>query len=298
MTATATAPAGVGARPVLLAVTGAAATSASAALIKLSGANPGTAAFLRCALALTVLIPLALAEHRRRGARPAKATAVDLAAGILLGVDFVFFSVSISEVGASIATVLISVQIIVFPLLAWRTGGPRPTTGFLLAIPVMLTGVALAGGALGGSAPGGDPATGIAAGAAAGVAYAGYLHLTRRSGATGHTITPVAVSTTAAAATAGIFGGALTGIHLPTTPASWAWLATLALIGQVLAWILVTAALPRLTPGVGASLMLLQPVLAFGFGLAIGERPTLVQVAGCVLVIAAVAVVTRTGRRG
>ncbi|GIG64742.1 DMT family transporter [Phytomonospora endophytica] len=295
MTAT-TVPA-TGAHPVLLAVTGAAATSASAALIKLSGANPGTAAFLRCALALTVLVPLAVAEHRRRGPRRARVVAADLAAGVLLGVDFVFFSVSIAEVGASIATVLISVQVIVFPLLAWRGGGPRPTTGFLFTIPVMLTGVAIAGGALGGSAPGGDPVTGIAAGTAAGVAYAGYLHLTRRSGAAGHTIAPVAISTTAAAATAGIFGGLLTGIHLPDDPAAWAWLATLALIGQVLAWILVTAALPRLTPGVGASLMLLQPVLAFGFGLAIGERPTLVQVGGCVLVIAAVSVVTRTRRR-
>lgn len=295
---TATVPAPTRGHPVLLAVTGAAATSSSAALIKLSGANAGTAAFLRCALALTVLVPLAVAEHRRTGPRPAKAVATDLAAGALLGVDFVFFSVSINEVGASIATVLISVQVIVFPLLAWRGGGPRPTTGFLLTIPVMLTGVALAGGALGDTTTDGDPLTGIAAGTAAGVAYAGYLHLTRRTGASGHTIAPVATSTTTAAITAGVFGGLLTGIHLPTTASSWAWLVTLALVGQVLTWILVTAALPRLAPGVGAALMLLQPVMAFGFGLAIGERPTLVQVGGCVLVIAAVTAVSwpRSGR--
>ncbi|QBI51919.1 EamA-like transporter family protein [Streptomonospora litoralis] len=275
--------------PVLAAMGGAASNSTSAAFAKLSGAGAGTAAFLRCALALIALLPLAAAEYRTRGPRPARLVAVDAAAGVLLGVDYVFWARSIGDVGASIATVLINVQVVVFPLLAWGLSGVRPTGRFALAAPVMLGGVAFASGAVGQAAPGGSPVSGALSGVAAGVAYAGYLFLTRSAGGTGHSAAPVFVSTLSAAAAAAVLGGLWMGIDLDLPLASWGWLAALALLGQVMSWLLIGSALPRLAPATGSALLLIQPILALAVGAAfLNEYPSPTQLGGCALVLLAV----------
>ncbi|MCB5910694.1 DMT family transporter [Streptomyces pinistramenti] len=274
--------------PVAGAVAGSACISASAAFMKLSGTNAGTGAFLRCALALLVLVPLALRERRRVGSRPVRYLLTDLAAGLLLGVDMVFWAASVLHVGAAIATVLLNVQVVVFPLLARLVSKAALSRRFLCTAPLMLCGVALASGAVGHPQPGSDPVAGVTYGIAAGVTYAGYLFLMRLGGGRAQTVGPVCVSTGAAAAAAALLGGLWTGIDLAPGWPAWGWLAALALVGQVLAWLLITTALPRLAPHVGAGLLLLQPVLAFLLGLAIGERPTATQLAGCVVVVAAV----------
>lgn len=76
-------------RSAVLQIAGSAAcTSASGAFVKLADVNAGTAAFLRCALALIVLVPMAASERRRYGPRPARLYLVDAGAGVLLGADF------------------------------------------------------------------------------------------------------------------------------------------------------------------------------------------------------------------
>ncbi|MDT0303966.1 DMT family transporter [Streptomonospora wellingtoniae] len=203
--------------------------------------------------------------------------------------DYVFWARSIDDVGASIATVLINVQVVVFPALAWAFSGVRPSGRFALAAPVMLAGVAFASGAVGDAAPGASPVSGAICGAAAGVAYAGYLFLTRSAGGTGHSAAPVFVSTLSAAAAAAVLGGAWTGVDLALPLASWGWLAALALVGQVLSWLLIGSALPRLAPGTGAALLVIQPVLAVALGTVfLGERPSATQLGGCVLVLLAI----------
>ncbi|MFD0166095.1 DMT family transporter [Streptomyces decoyicus] len=283
--------------PVAAAVAGSACISASAVFMKLSGANAGTAAFLRCALALFVLVPLAVRECRRVGARPLRYRMMDIGAGVLLGIDMVFWAAAVLTVGASVATVLLNIQVVFFPLLARLVSGTRLSGRFVLMAPLMLAGVALASGAIGHPQPGSDPVAGVTFGTAAGVAYAGYLFLMRLGGGREHTISPVCISTAAAAVTAAVMGGLWTGIDLNPGWSAWGWLIALALVGQVLAWLLITTALPALAPNVGAALLLLQPVMAFGLGVAIGERPTPAQACGCALVIAAVWHNSRTPRR-
>ncbi|MYT33053.1 MULTISPECIES: DMT family transporter [unclassified Streptomyces] len=283
-------------RPVVLALAGSACISASAVFMKLSGTNAGTGAFLRCALALFLLVPLAWRELRRVGARPLRYVLMDIGAGVLLGVDMVFWAAAVLNVGASVTTVLLNVQVVVFPLLARLVSGTRLTGRFLLMAPLMLAGVALASGALGHPRSGSDPVAGVTFGTASGVAYAGYLFLMRLGGGREHTTTPVCVSTAAAAAAAAVMGGLWTGIDLDPGWPAWGWLIALAFVGQVLAWLLITAALPRLAPNVGAALLLLQPVMAFGLGVAIGERPTLTQAVGCAVVVTAVWYTGRTPR--
>ncbi|WP_407566178.1 DMT family transporter [Streptomyces sp. 184] len=294
------------ATPVAMVIGGSACISLSAMFVKLSDVNAGTAAFLRCALALLLLVPLAAVELRRLGPRARRPVLTDLAAGLLLGVDFVFWAASIRDVGASIATVLLNIQVLVFPLLArllTRTPLPR---GFWLTAPVLLAGVALAGGAIGDPEPGSSPVTGILYGTAAGVAFAGYLFLTRLGGAAGprsprgHIAVPVCTATFSAGIASGILGALWTGIDPTPDPAALGWLAAMAALGQVLALLLITPALPRLAPATGAALLLLQPVLAIATAVAfLGERPTATQYAGCALVTATVWYATRVaGSRG
>ncbi|MFE6613326.1 DMT family transporter [Amycolatopsis sp. NPDC057786] len=278
---------------------GAACTSVSAGFAKLSGATPGTTAFLRCAIALAVLVPLAVREWGRVGPRPWRLVRFDLAAGVLLGVDYVFWVASIQDVGASIATVLINIQVVVFPLLTWLFLGSKPSGRFLALAPFMLIGVTMAAGVIGEAEPGTDPVGGIVFGTIAGIAYAGYLFFMRRGSGQGHAVFPVCASTAAACLAAAVVGGLWTGIDLDLEPSAWLWLIALALIGQVLAWLLIAGALSQVAPQVSAALLLLHPVLAVLFGvLALHERPTLTQLAGCLLVIVSVWAVSRAPRGG
>jgi drug/metabolite transporter (DMT)-like permease len=277
--------------PRALLITGALCLSGSAIFVKLAEVNSGTAAFFRCVIALAALAPLAVWECRRHGPLNTALVGYALAGGACLGLDYSMWTASILDVGAGIATVLVNVQVLAFPLLARMFDGTTMSRQFLLASPVMLAGVALAGGALGSSAHAMHPLLGALLGIAAGVAYSGYLYLTRSAlqAAPRHTITPVCLATAAAAVTAGVIAAATTGIEVTLPAASWGWLIALALLGQVAGWLLISAATPVLAPNTSATLLLLQPVAAVALALAIlHETPASSQLAGCAVVIAAV----------
>src|SRR5699024_10002112 len=108
----------------------------------------------------------------------------------------------------------------------------------------------------------------------------------------------VFVTTIAAGIVGTAFGTAWGGIDLTPGWGAVGWLAALALVGQVLGWVLLGASLPKLPSQVGASMLLLQPALAVVFAmLLLGERRTPAQLLGCVVVIAAVGVVALQPRR-
>ncbi|WP_019548270.1 DMT family transporter [Streptomyces sulphureus] len=283
--------------PVPLAVAGSLCIAAPAGFVKLSGVDGGTAAVLRCALALLVLLPLTLLERRRHGPRPRRLRLLDLAAGGLLGVDFVLWGEAISRVGASITSVLLNMQVVVFPLLALVFTRTRPSGRYWRTVPVLLLGVALAGGALGSSEPGSDPVRGAVYGTLAGCAFAGYLFLTRLAGGrTPHAVHPVCTSTTGALLTSAVLGAAWTGVEPAPGWGPLGWLAGAALLGQVLAWMLIGQALPRLSAATGSALLVLQPVAAIVFGLFLDERPTWTQWAGSALVLLGVWYASRAER--
>ncbi|MES9607539.1 EamA family transporter [Actinomadura sp. NPDC000929] len=273
--------------PRLLLTSGAAFISASAILFRLSGVSPGTAAFFRCALALPVLA--LLARWERRGAGPRRRAGLDVLAGLVLGADFVLWGASIDGVGAGIATVLVNVQVVVVPLLAFAVFGERPSRAFAAAVPALMGGVALAAGVAGHGTDGTDPVLGSLFGAGAGLAYGGYLFLTRLAGrGQEHRAQPVLLSTLGAGAASAAIGGPWQGIDLAPGWPALGWLAALSMTGQVCGWVLIGAALPRLGADVAGALLLLQPVLAVALGaMVLGERPGPAQLAGCGLVVAA-----------
>lgn len=266
----------------------------SAIFVKAADVSAGTAAVFRCALALPVLIPIALLERRRLGRRPWRHRWLDIGAGAFLGVDLVFWAESIERIGAGLATVLLNVQVAIVPLLALLLFRERVSARFLVAVPVLLGGVALAGGVIGPRPFGEDPVRGTLFGLIAGTAYACYLVLLRAGGHQGYRVYPVCLATTSCLVVSWAVGAVWAGVELTPSLEALAWLAGLAIAGPAGGWLLLAAALPRLPSNIGATLLLLQPVIAVALGaLIFAERPTGWQTSGCLVVVLAVWLTSR-----
>jgi drug/metabolite transporter (DMT)-like permease len=273
--------------PRLLAAAGGLCIALSSVFIKESGTSGATSAFWRCLFALPLLAVLARWERRRVGARPK--IVLPLLAGGGLGLDFVLWGEAIPRVGAGIATVLLAVQVIIVPALAFAFLAERPGRRFLLTAPVLLGGIVLAGGFIGTKAIGADPLTGAVAALVAGAGYAAYLLLIRLSSSPGTQVQTLLLATLSAGTVAVALGVPFHGLDLTPGWPALGWLACLAVVGQLVGWLLIAAALPRMTATLGATLMLLQPIGAVLFGIVLlGETPSALQLIGCAVVLAAV----------
>ncbi|PTR24063.1 EamA-like transporter family protein [Rhodococcus sp. OK519] len=273
--------------PRAIAVGGALFISLTAVFIRLADVSPSSAVFYRCLLALPPLAFLAFRERRAGNTVSRRAVARYAVAGALLGVDFALWSQSILLIGAGISTVLVNVQVVVVPLLAYLVLGTRIPMRFVATVPILFAGIALAAG-VSGAAPGPDLLQGSILALLSGIAYAGYIFIVGRTGTAETAATQVLVST-ASAGVVGSAAGSLWGpIDLAPGWASFGWLLALAMSAQFLGWVMLGRSLPRLAPEIGATLLLLQPVLAVGAGmLLLDERPTALQLVGCALVLGA-----------
>ena len=273
-------------RALVAALLGAVCLSASAVLIKLADTGPATAAFYRCFLALPVLIALAVVEHRRRGPRRPAAHLGAILAGAFLSVDLVLWNHAIADVGAGIATVLGNLQVLFVALAAWVLLRERPGRRFLLALPVVMTGVVLVSGLAGAGAGDIHPLAGLVFGLGTSLAYTAFLLILRQTSAgTPHIAGPLAEVTTVAVLGSLLLGLAFGGLRLDVPWPSLRWLLLLSITSQTVGWLLITASLPRLPAAVSSLLLLLQPVAALGLAAAVlAERPSLAQLAGAVLV--------------
>lgn len=277
-------------------VAGALLIAGSAPLVALSGTEPGTSAFFRCLYALPFLVALALRERRRDHAMTTRGRVTALAAGACFTADLLLWHTAIDLVGAGLATVLANVQVVVTGAVAWVVLHERPSRSTVLAVPVVLVGVALIAGVTGGGY-GSSPVLGGVLGLGTACAYSGFLLLLRAAG-TGRRgpAEPLALATLSAVVGIGAVGAALGELDpVPSWPAH-GWLLALALGSQVVAWLLITTALPRLPALTTSVLLLLQPVGSVALGvLVLAERPSPAQLAGVGLVLVGVAVAQRRG---
>jgi drug/metabolite transporter (DMT)-like permease len=281
-------------RPVLTAILGAACISSSAILVTLAHVGPVTTAFYRCALALPVLVPLAVAEQRKLGPRAWASRRTALVAGFFLAVDLVLWNHAIADVGAGVATVLGNLQVVFVAGFAWLVLRERPERRYLVLLPAVLAGVVLVAGLIGGHQPGLHPLAGVGYGIATSAAYACFLLTLRKTGSqTPHVAGQLADATIGAAVGAIILGVPFGGLHLALSWRSFGWLLLLALLSQTLGWLLITSSLPRLPAAVSSLLLLLQPAAALVLAaIVLHERPTLLQVTGALLVCLGVLALT------
>lgn len=272
-------------------LTAAVGLGSAALLLILAQATPSAAAFLRCALAIIALAPFAVAEVSRRGLPGRRTVGVAAAAGAFLGLDYIMWAQSVYDAGVGVSTVLISVQVVVFPALVWLLHRQHPCRLFLWCMPVMLVGMLLTGGAFGVDPGATAPLRGAILGVLSGVLYGVYIYGTYRCRVLdpGLIVTPVLVATTSAGAVTLIGGLILGGFDFDLGVGGWAAMVGLAVLGQAGAWGLLAVFSTRLPVTETASLMLAQPITAVLLGtLLAGEQLAIGQWAGIAVVITVV----------
>ncbi len=282
----------------MAAVAGAACISSSAVVMQLAGSSASLTALARCGFALPVLGVLAWLE-RRGGAIAMTARSRWLAriAGVFLAGDLILWSHSIADIGAGLGTVVTNLQVVIVPLLAWAVLGERPHRSLLVALPVMLGGLVLVSGLAGGGGYGAHPALGVAFGLGVAVLYAVYILLLRQS-TTHHAATeaerrpvvaPLLQATIGATVGSAVLGLALRDFRLGPAWPALGWLVLLALTSQVVGWLLITMSMPGLPAWLVSALLLVQPVGSLALGAVfLGERPSLLQLAGVAVMLAGV----------
>lgn len=281
-----------------MATAGAVCIAFSAILVRLADVPPSTAAFYRCAYALPPLALLAYFERRRLGALDRRALRLALVAGVLFTGDLVFWHHAIAAVGAGLATVLGNVQVVIVPLVAWALLRERPRARTLAAVPVVLLGVVLISGVIGAGAYGSSPALGVLFGVLTAITYAGFLLVLRAGSADlRRPAGPLFWATLSSALVTLPVGAGLGELELAPTWPGHGWLVVLALTSQVVGWLLIAAALPRLPAALTSVTLTLQPALSVVFAMILlDEEPSAVQLAGVAVIVAGVVLAT-TGRR-
>jgi drug/metabolite transporter (DMT)-like permease len=276
---------------------GALCLSASAVLFTLANLEPATAAFYRCALPLPALAVLAFAERRREGPRPLASHGYAVLAGFFLAINLVFWIRAIADVGAGAATVLGNLQVLFVVLIAWAVLRERPDRLLLVVLPLVIVGVGLVSGVVGSGSTAVHPVAGVLFGLATSATYACFLLIMRQTAGQGrHAAGQLFEASAGAALSALLLGLTSGGLELAVPWRSLIWLLVLTLTSGIVGWLLITKSLPQLPATVSALILLLEPAGAVILAaVALGQRPSLLQLAGSVLVCGGVLIVTSRG---
>jgi drug/metabolite transporter (DMT)-like permease len=249
----------------------------------------------RCGYALPVLGALAYRERRRFGAPPPRHWRYAGVAGAFFAADLILWHHAIADVGAGLATTLANLQVVLVALAAWALLGEKPAARVALAVPLVFAGAVLISGVIGEGAYGDDPALGALYGVLTAVAYTGFILVLREAGRDLRRPAGPLFEATLVATGVAIVAGTLIGeVDLvPSWPAH-GWLLTLALTSQVLGWLLIAVALPRLPASLTSIVLTVQPVGSVLLGIVLlGEDPAPLQLAGVAVIVAGIVVATR-----
>jgi len=272
----------------LAAVLGVLIISFSAILVRLSGVSADTSAFFRTLYAIPVLLLLWLAFGSR--GRSLKLQALALVSGVFLGLDLAIWHRTIHWIGAGLATVLGNTQVIFVGIAAWLLHGERPRRAVLLGVPLAFFGMAFVSGLGRADAYGEYPLRGTFFGLLTGITYAIFLLVFRH--ATRKEESPFAaflVCTLGSLMATSAVGGLSGELELAWSWPAHGWLIALALGSQVVGWLLIAYALPRLQAVETSVLLLLQPMATVLWGyLLFAEDLSSVQWLGVALVLGGV----------
>ncbi|HVF80034.1 MAG TPA: DMT family transporter [Solirubrobacteraceae bacterium] len=287
-------------RPAFFALAGAITIAFSAILVDLADVEPSTAAVFRCAYALPLLALLALRERRRHGPPPARHWRYGAAAGVFFAADLILWHHAIGDVGAGLATTLANLQVVFVAITAWVLLGEKPSPRVVLAVPLVFVGVGLISGVVGEGAYGDDPALGALYGVLTAVAYTGFILVLREMGRDlRRPAAPLFAATLFATLVAAVAGTLLGEVDFAPSWPAHGWLFTLALTSQVLGWLLIAVALPRLPASLTSIVLTVQPVGSVLLGVVLlGEDPAPLQLAGVAVIVAGIVIATRRSAAG
>ena len=289
-------------RIMLVALFGAMLLSFAPLLYIRSDTSPVTGAFFRMLYALPILIFLVWYLNRDdpRGIRN---RALAFSAGLLLAIDFVGYHSAIDYIGSGIATLIGNSQVVIVTLVSWWMFGERPNRMIVFALPMVMLGLMLISGIWDDEPYGDDPIKGVVGGIVAAIFYSSFLILYRFSNRIQAPSVNLQLDATAGAAMGLLIAGILPLSRLDIEPIDFSftwpghgWIILLAASCQVIGWIAITYALPRLPAAHTSFAILLQPVLTILWGVIIlSENPSIQQIGGMSLIFAAIIAVTMFG---
>jgi len=289
-------------RIMLIALAGASLLSFAPLLYIQSDTLPVTGAFFRMLYALPILIFLVW-HLNRDDQRKGKNRMLTFSAGLLLAFDFVGYHSAIDYIGSGIATLIGNSQVIIVTLASWWMFGERPSRMILVALPMVMLGLIFISGIWDDQPYGEDPLKGVIGGIVAAIFYSSFLILYRFSNRIQAPSVNLQLDATAGGATGLLLVGILPLSSLGIEPIDFSiiwpghgWLIILAVSCQVIGWIAITYALPRLPAAHTSFAILLQPVLTILWGvLLLSEKPSVQQIGGMLLIFIAIIAVTMFG---
>lgn len=307
----------------IILIIGIIAVAFSAPWVKMSNFEPATSVILRVGIGLLFLLPFFIREIKKVGKINKTGIMLSLIAGLFLGIDFTAWNYSIYFVGSGIASILLNLQIIILPALAFLFDRERIPKSFFVIAPIMIIGVLMTGGifdtaeaTVGPTAAWGMnlAVLGTIAGSISGICYGIYLYSSRKASRVNgiqivqpmffagltQLIAPFFVMLFTGRGfdlTHGVLVDGLlpmnpeTALGDPITGMNWLWMIVLASIGQAVAWTFIQYGSIRLDPTIVAGLLLLSPIATVSVIAVIlfGEIPSSIQIAGVVLILLAVA---------
>ena len=272
---------------------GAVIISFSAIMFELSGTDPVTATVFRMGYAVPLLLVLRY-RQRHLDVRPFRDHLIGFAAGLFLAIDIIVWQSSMAHIGAGLATLIANSQVVIVALTAWALLGERPSRNVLIAIPIVVVGLALITGLGSADTFGSRPVLGVAMSVGAAFLYSAFLMLWRLSN---RRLVPSAgplLDAVAAAAVVSMIYALVSGTgDLSFAWPVHAWLLGLAIGPQVVGWLLIGRAMPRLPSAYTSFIILLQPTLTLLWGrLILDETPSLLQYSGVAVVLAGIVFAT------
>ncbi len=291
-----------GRKNMVVALFGSAVLSFAPLIYKLTETNPVTGAFFRMIYALPILI-LLVYFSKSLDIRSSKSRQLTFLAGLFLALDFLAYHTAIDYIGTGIATMIGNSQVIIVTLISWKFLGEKPNKSILIVLPIVILGLVLISGIWDNEAYGENPSYGVIGGVFAAIFYSTFLIIYRYSNKEKSPAQNLQLDTTAGAALGLFILGILPLQSLNIEPIdfqlsypSHAWLIILAISCQVVGWIAITYALPRLPAAHTSFALLLQPVLTIAWGiLFLRENPSLQQSSGMILILGSIITVTLFG---
>ena len=290
-------------RPMLIALAGAVLISFSPVLYVFSGTNPSTGAFYRMLYALPVLALLAYLV-RNADTRSSRTRWLAFGAGLLLAPDMLVYHSAMIFIGIGIATLIGNSQVIIVTLASWKLFGEKPNPAIIISLPVVMIGLALISGITDSNPYGEDPVKGVIFGIMGAFFYSFFLIMFRYANKELAPVSSVQFDATAGAALGLLVLGllplssvAIEPLNIQPTWPGHGWLMLLALVSQVVGWLAIAYALPRLPAAHTSFAILLQPVLTLIWGYLILHQDgySQNQAIGIFLVLAAITSVTIYG---
>ncbi|RYF43415.1 MAG: DMT family transporter [Comamonadaceae bacterium] len=258
-----------------------------------NGVDVATAVVFRSAVTASV-IALILASQRVKIAFTPRHKRMLPLIGLLIGIQSLCLYSAVARLPVALALLAFNTYPIWTALWAWVVYRQRPEKAMLVAMPVILAGLALAldvfGAASGLGASGQWARIGAGVGFALAAAGTFGLALVVTQHEAGDVDGRVRTATTMA--TAGVIAlltvGLQGGFHLPQAPAGWGGLAALTFLYGTAFTIMFTV-LPKLGVVGNSAIMNVEPVFALVLAwLVLGQAIAPVQVGGALIVVAAV----------